>query len=82
MFNPFLKDLTKLKEEDLHLGLADITKKYNIASKLPSTSQHLLDQLIIAMQAYKDEQLQRQNRALDTAFKKQDKSVNKLINIR
>lgn len=78
MFNPLLPNLSKLKNDDIELKISELSKKYNIA--LRHGQGNVANQIIIILQAYKDEQIKRYNET----FKKssnQNKNLDDFINV-
>lgn len=78
MFNPLLPNLSKLKNDDIELKISELSKKYTIASQ--SGQGGVANQILVILQAYKDEQLTRYNET----FKKtsnQNKNLDDFINI-
>jgi hypothetical protein len=79
MFNPLLKDPSKLKDQELENKILDLTHKYNVALRLGNGS--LAQQVVLNLNMYKDEQLRRNAENMKAALKKQDKDVGDLINV-
>jgi len=78
MYNPLIKDLSKLKDDDIELKIAELFKKYTIAAKM---GQGLVcEQLNIAISHYRNEQA---NRHIENHKKLQEKNkdFDDLINI-
>jgi hypothetical protein len=74
--HPFQEDLTQLKDNELDQKLQEVTKKYFIAQRLGN--HHLLTQLGIFVNIYKEEQ----SRRYSAKFKKDiDDDLNQLINV-
>ena len=79
MYNPLLGDASKLKDADLDDKILDLTKKYHIAARMGHGA--VCDQIISALNMYKDEQYRRQVEATQKLVKKQDKDFDDLINV-
>lgn len=79
MFNPLLKDPSKLKNEDLDNKITELTKKYFIAAKFGQGA--VCEQLLIILNSYKEEQLRRYVEANQKLIKSQDKNLEDYINI-
>lgn len=79
MYNPLLGDPSKLKDADLDGKILDLTKKYHIAARMGHGA--VCDQIISALNMYKEEQYRRQVEATQKLAKKQDKDLDDLINV-
>lgn len=79
MYNPLLGDASKLKDADLDNKILDLTKKYHIAARMGHGA--VCDQIISALNMYKEEQYRRQVEATQKLVKKQDKDFDDLINV-
>lgn len=79
MYNPLLSDPSKLKDADLESKILDLSKKYHIAARMGHGA--VCDQIISALNMYKEEQYRRQVEATQKIVKKQDKDLDDLINV-
>ena len=79
MYNPLLSDPSKLKDADLDGKILDLTKKYHIAARMGHGA--VCDQIISALNMYKEEQYRRQVEATQKLAKRQDKDLDDLINV-
>lgn len=79
MFNPLLKDPSKLKDQELENKILDLAQKYNIAMRLGNGS--VAQQIVLNLNMYKDEQQRRNAETMKAAMKKQDKGLDDLINV-
>lgn len=79
MFNPLLKDPSKLKDQELENKILDLAQKYNIALRLGNGS--VAQQIVLNLNMYKDEQQRRNAESMKAALKKQDKGLDDLINV-
>ena len=79
MYNPLLGDPSKLKDADLDGKILDLTKKYHIAARMGHGA--VCDQIISALNMYKEEQYRRQVEATQKLAKRQDKDLDDLINV-
>ena len=71
--------LTRIKDSDLEANIVDLSKKYFIAAR--SGNNGLIHQILLMLNAYKEEQNRRQNQASADLLKKQDKDLDDLINV-
>lgn len=79
MFHPLVENLKKLKDQDIDDKIADLNKKYVIASRMSQPS--VCEQIITLLATYKDEQRRRQFEATQALVKKQNKDLDDLINV-
>jgi hypothetical protein len=79
MFNPLLEDLTRLKDTDLESRVGDLNKKYTMA--LRSGNGSLANQVLLILDALRDESLRRQHEATKKLLSKQNKDLDGLINV-
>jgi len=79
MFHPLLEDPSKLKEQDLDVKIQDLTKKYFIAARMGNGG--IMNQILIALDAYKSEQHRRHIEANQALIKNQNKNLDDLINV-
>lgn len=79
MYNPLLDDPRKVKDADLELKILDLSKKYHIAARMGHGQ--ICDQIVVALNLYKDEQQRRQYEASKKLAQKQDKDFDDLINV-
>lgn len=79
MYHPLLEDISKIKDKELELRILDLTRKYHIAASLGQGQ--ICQQLVLALDMFKEEQLKRQQVSIQSAIKKQDKDFDDLINI-
>lgn len=78
MYNPLIKDLSKLKDDDIELKIAELFKKYTIAAKMGNS--YVCEQINVAISHYRNEQ---SNRHAENHKKLQEKNkdFDDLINI-
>lgn len=79
MFNPLLEDFSQLKDQDLENRMAEINKKYNIALKTGNSG--LVMQIVMVMDALREETSRRQAEATKKLMQKQNKDLDGLINV-
>lgn len=79
MYHPLLEPAIKLKDQELENRILDLTKKYHIAASMGQGG--VCQQILCALQMYKDEMNKRQQAALKSSIKKQDKDFDDLINV-
>lgn len=77
MFNPLMPDLREIKDQELENKLHELTKKYWIAAR--SGNGALGQQILVALEAYKDEMRQRQINQQRALMEKQNKDLDDLI---
>lgn len=78
MFNPLLPDLSKLKNEDIDNRITDLMKKYTFAARAGQGG--VCNQISILIDAYKDEQRIRYNKA-NQKLAEQSKNLDDFINV-
>ncbi len=79
MYNPLLSDVGQLKDSELENKILDLNKKFHIAAKMGYGQ--ICEQIVIALNVYKDETLRRQKVAMEKLAKKQDNDFDDLINV-
>ena len=79
MYNPLLETGAKLKDQELENRVLDLTKKYHIAANMGQGG--VCQQILCALEMYKEELNKRQQAALKSSIKKQDKDFDDLINV-
>jgi hypothetical protein len=79
MFHPLLNDVSKIKDPELEAKILDLGKKYHIALRLGQGS--VAQQILLALDSYKDEMSKRQRTALDSTMTKKNKDLDNLINV-
>ncbi len=79
MYHPLLADPRNLKDQDLEDKILDLGRKYHIAARLGQGGA--CQQIVIALEMYKDEQKRRQVEAMQGLIKKQNKGLDDLINV-
>ena len=80
MFNPLIEDPKKIKDVDLEKKILDLSQKYHIALRLGQGG--LAQQVIIALESYKEELYKRQAESLKVLTDKQKKQgLDDLINV-
>jgi hypothetical protein len=79
MFHPLVDNPRKIKDQDLENKILDLSKKYNIAASMGQGG--VCQQIIIALEMYKDEQMRRQQENMKNSMKKQNKDLDDLINV-
>lgn len=79
MFHPLLAEPKDLKDQELDLKISELAKKYHIACNLGQGG--VANQILIALEMYKDEQRKRYFEATNNIIKKQNKDLDDLINV-
>lgn len=79
MFHPLIEDISKIKDKELEFRILDLTKKYHIALSLGQGQ--ICQQIVIALEMFKEEQNKRQQKSMESVIKKQDKGFDDLINV-
>lgn len=79
MYHPLLGNPKDLKDNDIDFKIADLSRKYAIASR--SGQGGLCEQIASVLDVYKSEQLNRQYAATQKMIKTQNKDLDGLINI-
>jgi len=79
MYHPLLEPAIKLKDQELENRILDLTKKYHIAARMGQGG--VCQQILCALEMYKEEMNKRQQAALKSSIKKQDKDFDDLINV-
>ena len=79
MFNPLLENLSSLKDTDLEERVSDLNRKYTIALKMGNAS--LAQQVLVIIEALKEETARRQRESTKKVLQKQNKDLYNLINI-
>lgn len=79
MFNPLVTNLEKLKDSELESKISELTKNYHIAAR--SGQGGVCGQIVALLNMYQEEQAKRQKAAMDSLLKKQNKTLDDLINI-
>lgn len=79
MFNPLLEDLTKVKDVDLENRVNELSRKYSIAAR--TGMNDVIPQIIVALNAYKQELSRRQLESLKKATKNSNKDLDGLIKV-
>ena len=77
MFNPLMPDLKEVKDQELENKLYELTKKYWIAAR--GGNGGLAQQILVALEAYKDEMRLRQANQQRAMLEKQNKDWDDLI---
>lgn len=77
MFNPLMPDLREVKDQELENKLHELTKKYWIAAR--SGNGALSQQILVALESYKDEMRRRQVEQQRSLMEKQNKDLDDLI---
>jgi len=78
MFNPLLPDLSKIKNDDLELKIAELIQKFTIASRFGQGT--VCNQIAVILESYRAEQ---QKRYLESNKKlsNQNKNFDDYINV-
>jgi len=79
MFNPLLENLSSLKDTDLEERVNDLNRKYTIALQMGNAS--LAQQVLVLIEALKEETARRQRESTKKVLQKQNKDLDNLINI-
>lgn len=79
MYNPLLTDPSKIKDSELENKIQELAKKYHIAARMGYGQ--VCEQLIIALNLYKEEAQRRHKESTEKIVKKQDRDLDDLINV-
>lgn len=79
MYHPLLDNPRKLKDQDLENKILDLSKKYHIAANMGNGG--VANQIVIALEMYRNEQHRRQMEASATIVKKDSGDLDELINV-
>lgn len=79
MFNPLLPDLTQIKDQEIENKVHELTKKYWIAMKFGNG--YLGQQILVSLEAYKQEMGRRQAEQQKALLSKQNKDLDDLIKV-
>ena len=79
MYHPLLEDPRSVKDQELENKIIDLSKKYQIAATMGQGS--VCQQIISALDMYKEELGRRQRESLKSIAKKQDRDFGDLINV-
>jgi hypothetical protein len=78
MFHPLINDLRSIKDQDLESKIVELTKKYQIASRMgQGMAAH---QIALVIEVFKEEFYRRQERSMEKLANK-DKDLDDLINV-
>lgn len=77
MFNPLMPDLRDVKDQELETKLHELTKKYWISAR--GGNGALAQQILVALESYKDEMRRRQVEQQRSLMEKQNKDLDDLI---
>jgi hypothetical protein len=72
-----MPDLKEIKDQDLENKLHELTKKYWIAAR--GGNGHLGQQILVALESYKEEMRRRQVEQTRSLMEKQNKDLDDLI---
>jgi hypothetical protein len=79
LFNPLLGDVSSLTASELDAKVSELTKKYFIASR--AGNGHLCEQILVTIEAFKQELSAKNAAAMRIATSKGDKDLDDLINV-
>ena len=79
MYNPLLEDLTKIKDNELELKVADLTRKYTLAARFGYND--VMQQIVVILSAYRTELSRRQMESLKKASKTANNGLDGLIKV-
>jgi hypothetical protein len=79
MFHPLLGNLTEIKDQDLEVRIAELSRKYSIAARMGDGG--LCSQILMALDQFKAEQQIRLQEKSRVSMKNQDKDLDDLINV-
>jgi hypothetical protein len=79
MYNPLLGDPSHLKDSELEAKINELSRKYSIACR--TGMNDVVDQLIIAIEMYRNEMVKRNQDALKKSIGKANGDLDGLINI-
>jgi len=78
-FNPLLADLSAVSAEEVEKKISELTRKYFIASR--SGNGHLCEQILVTIEAYKQELRIKNAAANKVVTRNGDKEFDDLINV-
>jgi hypothetical protein len=79
MFHPLLDNPAKIKDQELENKILELTKKYHTAARMGQGG--VCQQIMIILEMYKEEQAKRNQAAMASTMKKQNKDLDDLINV-
>jgi len=79
LYNPLLSDPSSLKDVELEEKILELSKKYHIAARFGQGQ--VCEQIVTALNYYKDEQLKRAQTMLTKTVKNTDKDLGELIKV-
>ena len=79
MFHPLLEDPSNLKDQELENKILDLSKKYHMALRMGQGG--VAQQILTALQMYKENQFTRQQELIKNTIKKQGPEIDDLINV-
>jgi len=79
LFNPLLGDVSRLTAPELDNKISELTKKYFIAAR--TGNSHLCEQILVTIEAFKQELSAKNAAAMKVATSKGDKDLDDLINV-
>lgn len=79
MFNPLLPDLSTLKNEDVDNKITELMQKYLLASRFGQSG--VMQQIAVILDAYKNEQMIRQQNASKKLMQNRNQDLDSFINV-
>lgn len=79
MYHPLLEDPSKIKDQDLENRIIELSRKYVIAANMGQGG--VCQQILAALDMYKDERQRRYRESNKTFTKNQDNGFDDLINV-
>lgn len=79
MFNPLLPDLSTLKNEDVDNKITELMQKYFLASRFGQSG--VMQQISVILDAYKTEQMIRQQNASKKLMQNRNQDLDSFINV-
>jgi len=79
MFNPLLPDLSTLKDEDVEKRITELMQKYFLASRFGQGT--VMQQISVILEAYKHEQITRQQNASQKLMQNRNQDLDSFINV-
>lgn len=79
MFNPLLPDLSTLKNEEVDNKITELMQKYFLASRFGQGG--VMQQISVILEAYKNEQMIRQQNASKKLMQNRNQDLDSFINV-
>ena len=79
MFNPLLPDLSTLKDDEVDNKITELMQKYFTASRFGQGG--VMQQISVILEAYKSEQMTRQQNASKKLMQNRNQDLDSFINV-